>query len=397
VQNHPEGDVLARVPALPQVASIVAGTTDLGYDVFLVGGTVRDLILGREFLDVDLAIDGDAVAVAEMIGSPSTSATRFGTVSVTSNGYRYDLARTRSERYPQPGALPEVAPAGIDADLERRDFTVNALAVGLSGSRAGALIAAPNALRDLEARELAVLHERSFRDDPTRLLRLARYAARLGFTIAPHTRELASEAIRTNALDTISGTRIGNELRLLANEPDPIAAFEATAALGLPWQIDADVARRAIDVLPTDGRRDIVALASVFGPWHHEELLAELDRLGFTATDRDAIAEAATQSASLAQRLSDAHTPSEIARVVGASGIETVALASSQGSPSQSLMWLRDLRHVKLEITGSDLIENGIPEGPAIGQALARAKAALLDGRATDRDSQLEVALNPEE
>ncbi len=135
----------------------------------------------------------------------------------------------------------------------------------------------------------------------------------------------------------------------------------------------------------------------MFSSQPNEQLLPELDRLGFTATDRDTIAEAATQAASLAQRLSNAHTPSEIARVVGASGIETVALASSQGSPSQSLTWLRDLRHVKLEITGSDLIENGIPEGPAIGEALARAKAALLDGRATDRDAQLEVALNPEE
>jgi tRNA nucleotidyltransferase (CCA-adding enzyme) len=397
VQNHPEGEVFARVCALPQVASIVAATTDLGYDVYLVGGTVRDLILERQFLDVDLAVDGDALAVAATIGTPSATETRFGTVSVTSDGYRYDLARTRGERYPQPGALPEVAPAGIDADLERRDFTVNALAVGLNGSRAGELIAVPSALHDLEAHQLAVLHDSSFLDDPTRLMRLARYSARLGFTIAPHTRELATEAIRNNALDTISGTRIGNELRLLANEPDPIAAFEATAALGLPWALDPEMTRKALDVLPTDGRPNLLVLASVFGLQPNKQLLPELDRLGFTATDRDTIVETATESTSLAQRLSTTNTPSEIARVVGPSGIETVALAFSQGSPSQSLTWLRDLRHVKLEITGSDLIDNGIPEGPEIGRALTRAKSALMDGQAPDRDTQLEVALNPEE
>jgi tRNA nucleotidyltransferase (CCA-adding enzyme) len=396
VQNHAEGEVVARVSALPQVASITGAATDLP-DVYLVGGTVRDLILGREFVDVDLAVDGDTLSVAATIGTPSGGETRFGTVSVTSDGYRYDLARTRSERYPHPGALPEVAPAGIDADLDRRDFTVNALAVGLTGSRAGELIAAAGALRDLDNRQLAVLHERSFLDDPTRLMRLARYAARLGFNVAPHTRQLAEQAISSGALDTVSGTRIGNELRLLANEPDPIAAFEASAALGLSWELDPEMTRRALSALPEDGRADLLVLAAVFGPQPNKQLIAELDGLGFTATDRDAITEAATKSASLAQRLSNAHTPSEIARVVGASGIETVALAFSQGSPSQSRAWLRDLRHVKLEITGADLIEHGIPQEPAIGQALARAKAALLDGRASDRGSQLEVALKPEE
>jgi len=397
VQNHAEGEVVARVSALPQVASIVASATDLPGDVYLVGGTVRDVILDREFLDVDLAVDGDALAVAATIGTPSGGETRFGTVTVTSHGYRYDLARTRGERYPQPGALPEVTPAGIDADLERRDFTVNALAVGLTGARAGQLLAVPGALADIEGKRLAVLHDRSFLDDPTRLLRLARYAARLRFTIAPHTHELATEAIRNNALDTVSGTRIGNELRLLANERDPIAAFEAAAALGLPWQIDADVAREAINVLPPDGRRDLLVLASVFGSRPSEQILPELDRLGFTATDRDAIAQAATRAASLARRLAQTTSNSEIARVVGASGIETVALAFSQGSPSQSLTWLRALRHLNLDITGEDLIKKGIPEGPQIGQALQAAKDALMDGLATDRESQLQVALNPEE
>ena len=91
---------------------MIDDATDLPCDVYLVGGTVRDLILGREFLDVDLAVDGDGLALANKIGTPSGTETRFGTLSVTSDGYRYDLARTRSERYPHPGALPEVAPAG---------------------------------------------------------------------------------------------------------------------------------------------------------------------------------------------------------------------------------------------------------------------------------------------
>jgi tRNA nucleotidyltransferase (CCA-adding enzyme) len=363
-------------------------------DVYLVGGAVRDLILGRPFVDVDLAVEGEAPKLAAELGSPDGGETRFGTASVERRGYRYDLARTRSERYPQPGALPEVEPAGIDADLARRDFTANAVALGLSGPRTGELLATAGALDDLRAQQLAVLHDQSFLDDPTRLLRLARYAARLGFEPAPHTRELATTAIANGALETISGTRIGNELRLLATELDPVAAFEAVADLGLPWTIDAPVARRALEALPADGRPDLLVLACVLG--QNEQLICELDRLGFTATDRDAIAEAA-QASRLAQRLATADTRSEIARTVGTSGIETVALAFSQGAPSQSLTWLQDLRHLTLDITGDDLTQHGIPEGPAIGKALANARAALMDGTATDRESQLRVALKAAE
>jgi tRNA nucleotidyltransferase (CCA-adding enzyme) len=370
---------------------LLAGFTG---DVYLVGGAVRDLMLGRPFLDVDLAVDGDPSRLAAEIGTPDSIETRFGTVSVLRDGYRYDLARTRSESYPHPGALPEVEAAGIEVDLTRRDFTVNALALGLAGSRIGELIAADGAVDDLRSRQLAVLHDESFRDDPTRLLRLARYAARLGFSIAPHTRELAAQAISDAALDTVSGTRIGNELRLLANESDPIVAFEAAAALGLPWNIDRQLATSALLALPEDGRVDLLVLACVFGPQQHsEQLIAELDRLGFTATDRDAIADAATKSRELAQRLSHTTSNSEIASTVGSFGIETVALAACQGSPSQSRTWLRDLRHLHLQITGDDLIQHGVPEGPGIGQALAKARSALMDGTATDRDSQLQVAL----
>ena len=383
----------ARVEEAAAIAAIASTLRTLQADVYVVGGTVRDLILGREFLDVDLAVDGDPVALGNQIGTPASVETKFGTLSVQRDGHRYDIARTRSERYPHPGALPEVDSADIDADLERRDFTVNALALGLAGSRAGELIARAGALEDLEARRLAVLHDQSFRDDPTRLLRLARYAARLDFSIAPHTRELARAAIAGGALHTISGTRIGNELRLLATESDPVAAFAATAALGLPWSIDADMARQALAVLPPDGHRDLLALACVFMNLPSAQVGTELDRLGFTATDRQTIVEGATRSRTLAEHLAKAAAPSEIARAVGASAIETVALASAQGSPSQSEMWLQQLRHRHLLITGDDLIQNGIPEGPGVGQALARARDALMDGRAGDRTSQLEVAL----
>jgi tRNA nucleotidyltransferase (CCA-adding enzyme) len=391
VQIDPADELLERAMARSPIAAILDEARELQSDVYLVGGTVRDLILGRDFVDVDLTVDGDSLELATAIGESEGTESRFGTLRVERDGHRYDLARARSERYPHPGALPEVRAAGIDADLTRRDFTVNALALGLTGSRVGQLLAADAALGDLEKRQLAVLHDRSFIDDPTRLFRLARYCARLGFTPASHTGELATAAISAGALDTISGTRIGNELRLLANEPDPVAAFQAVAELGLPWTIDAPLARQALEALPEDGRPELLVLACVLG--QSEQLLDELNDLGFAATDRDAIAEAASRSHELAERLSKTASRSGIATTVGSFGIETVALASSQGAPSQSQTWLRDLRHLSLDITGEDLIRHGIPEGPAIGKALATARAALMDGTATDRESQLQVAL----
>jgi len=373
------------------------------HGVYLVGGGLRDLILGRPLLDVDLATEGEASELAARLGASGAEATRFGTVTVALGGLRYDIARTRRERYPQPGALPEVEPADIDADLLRRDFTVNAIAVGVLGPRTGEVVAAPRALDDLASRRLAVLHDTSFLDDPTRLLRLARYAARLGFEVAPQTRQLAEHAIASGALSTISGTRLGNELRLLAAEPDPVAAFRSAADLGLPWSLDTALATRALHALPPDGRPDLLVLALALIPPGSKDsparggargrLIDELDQLGFTATDRETITEAATQAPALADRLAQARSRSEIARAVGNAGAGTVALASALGPPEPAQRWLEELRHVRLEITGDDLVGGGVPQGPAVGRGLTAARDALLDGSAPDRASQLEVAL----
>lgn len=387
--KHATGhELLERAGEKQAIGAILGAAAQSRAEVYLVGGTIRDLILGRAFLDVDLGVDGDVLRLAAAIGRPEEAESRFGTLRVAGDGCRYDIARTRSEHYPHPGALPEVAPAGIEADLNRRDFTVNALALGLAGARAGELIAAPGALDDLESGRLAVLHDRSFLDDPTRLLRLARYAARLRFEPEPHTRRLATEAIEQRALDTISATRIGNELRLLAAEADPIGALEAVSELGLPWAIDATTAREALAALPADGRRQLLVLSLALADEDGEDL----DAMGFTAAERGAILEARGAHA-LARLLAGARSNSEIARTVGTAGIETVAIASTHGAASQSRAWLQDLRHRRLDITGDDLIANGIRQGPAVGEALARARDAMMDGGAPDRASQLGVAL----
>ena len=260
---------------------------------------MRDLLLGRSPRELDVVTEGDASALAHALGA-SVEHPRFGTATVELDGARIDVATARRERYRAPGVLPEVESATLDEDLLRRDFTVNAIAVTLDGEHAGEVHAAPGALEDLRAGRLRVLHDGSFLDDPTRLLRLARYRARLGFEIDPHTAELASRAVAARALDTVSGARIGAELRLALGEPDAVGALVAMddlsvlTALHPRLRFDQPMLTRALVLLGDHGRPDLLAMASLTLPLtiraHDDpraEIAALLDRLEFAAPDRD--------------------------------------------------------------------------------------------------------------
>ena len=176
-------ELLAAVRRSPSAKPLLARLEDGAVaTVYLVGGAVRDLLLGDAPTELDLCVDGDPVVLADALGPRRRSHDRFGTCTVELDGARFDIARTRREVYAYPGALPDVAPAPIEQDLGRRDFTINAIALALNGEHAGTRLAVDGAESDLRDGILRVLHPGSFRDDPTRLLRLARYAARLGFS-----------------------------------------------------------------------------------------------------------------------------------------------------------------------------------------------------------------------
>ena len=378
----PEGrGLLERVRGLPVARPLLAAD-----HVYLVGGAVRDLLLGGAPVDLDLVVEGDAEQYARSLGGRLTGHDRFGTASVVLDGHTYDIARSRRETYAHPGALPEVEPAPLAEDLGRRDFTVNAIALALGD---GELIAAPGALEDLEGRRLRVLHDRSFIDDPTRLFRLVRYASRLAFAIEPHTLSLANAAIEGGALGTISGPRIGAELRLLAREEDPVAGFIGLRELRLDRAVDPGfglddeaLARRALELLPADARGDRLVLAVAGRRVPAAELGRLLDGMAFEAEDRDAIVVAAAQA------------PSEIAAAAADAPAELVAVAGALGPERQARDWLGQLRHVRLSIDGRDLLAAGVAEGPAIGRGLRAALAAKLDGHALGREQELAEALN---
>jgi tRNA nucleotidyltransferase (CCA-adding enzyme) len=394
--------LLRRFAELPAAMPLL-GRLDGVSGVYLVGGALRDLALGQSPLDLDLVVDGELEPVTELLGSPIRSHDRFETCTVVLNGFSYDFARSRVESYAHPGALPTVGPATIDEDLRRRDFSVNAIALGLGGADRGRLVAVEGALEDLDGRRLRVLHDASFTDDPTRLLRLARYAARLGFAVEPHTGALAAAAVAGGALDTVSGSRIGAELRLLAAEPDPVGALGKLAEWGIDAAIDdgfgiriperAQLAARALSLLPPDGDPGTVALAAASLGIERPRLMALLDRLAFTAGQRDTIVAAAGRAQGLADELRDAAVPSQIAAAARGAPPELVALAGALGAEEPARRWLQQLRSVSLEIDGQDLLDAGMEPGPELGAALARALAAKLDGQTAGRADELATAL----
>jgi tRNA nucleotidyltransferase (CCA-adding enzyme) len=355
-----------------------------GDRVHLVGGAVRDLLLVRPPRELDIVVEGDVDAAAARLGGEVTAHDRFGTARVRAGECAFDLVRARAESYAYPGALPDVRPATLREDLRRRDVTVNAIALGLDG----ALVAVNGGLDDLRAGLLRVLHDASFVDDPTRVWRVARYAARLGFTVAEHTRALAAAADPS----TVSGDRLGAEMRLALREPDPPAALEAVRDLNPAYLPDGFETRpralpAALDLLPEEGRADLLTLAACTAGMDVRALLTWLDDMGFTAGERDLVA--AASRAATGAPLHAARTNAAVARAARGAPVEAVALAGGENARR----WLDDLRHVRLEIDGHDLLAAGIPEGPEIGARLQRTLDRKLDGEVSGREEELAAAL----
>lgn len=372
---------------------------------YLVGGAVRDLVRGASAVDLDIAVEGDARSVAralaDRLGGTAREHERFGTATVRAEGLEFDLAATRRETYERPGALPHVEKAPLVDDLARRDFAINAMAIGLTGDHLGQLYDPHGSLADLETGSVRVLHDRSFIDDPTRLLRALRYEARLGFALHPDTERLARAAAEQGALATVSGPRVRDELIDLLAESQAAAAVARMAELGIDRALHPALMADAALVAPTSlgaiaigADRALAALAALCSETP-EELDSWLADLHLTAANRDAVMRAARAAPGIAKELhSREHTSSELAAVLGGEPPEELALALALGAPSEPILrWAEELRDVRLEISGQDLIAEGVPEGPALGRALEQTLARKLDGLVAGREQELETAL----
>jgi tRNA nucleotidyltransferase (CCA-adding enzyme) len=377
-QDEPKNMSIDRTE-LKQVieqSEVLDRVRDLAGDApcYLVGGSVRDALLGHDPADLDVAVDGPVSELALKLDSAAILHERFDTAEVLVLGKRLDLARTRSESYEQPGALPKVEPARIETDLARRDFTINALAAPLAAP--GELLDPCGGLTDLERRVINVIHPDSFTDDPTRALRAARYSARLGFDIDHRT----AEFLPSVDLGTVSVQRFEGELRLIAAEPTALEALR----LAVAWQLidlkegDLVLLAHAFELLETElwggscGRAEVL-LAIVAG------VAGSAGAVGGDGNGR-AGAPAYPGSPSAANELARRLDPVDLvlARAAGAEWLDR---------------WMSDWRKVRLEVCGDDLIEAGIPAGRAVGAGLSAALAAALDEGVRGREDQLRVAL----
>jgi tRNA nucleotidyltransferase (CCA-adding enzyme) len=370
----PEPDLAAGVAALGlKPVAEAAGETP----VYLVGGAVRDLLRGvdpEEIRNLDLAVEGDAIELARMVAGEGTREhERFGTATIELGGREVDLARTRTESYERPGALPDVEPASLTEDLGRRDFSLNAMAVPLASP--AELVDPLEGREDLAAGRLRILHPGSFDDDPTRALRAARYAARLGFGLEDGT----EAALRRADLRTVSPERIEGELARLLEEEEWRRGFELLAEWGLAPELDIELMGAVREQLASPAWRSAASEKTAM-------LVAGVQRVGTYAPSSGPL----RQARSLAARPEG--RPSELA--AAAREVAPVALVIARALGAEWLdRYVEEWRDARLEIDGEDLMAAGVPQGPAVGRGLAAALAARLDGQVEGREEELEVAL----
>jgi tRNA nucleotidyltransferase (CCA-adding enzyme) len=398
-------DLGERIRALPGADRLLPALNGLA-PAWLVGGGVRDLMLGATSVDLDLAIEGDARelarALAERLGGAAREHERFGTATVRAGDLVVDLASTRRETYAQPGALPDVEMAALEDDLTRRDFTVNAMAASLDEPAIGELRDPCGGRDDLEAGVIRVLHPASFIDDPTRLLRAVRYESRLGFRMDPETERLAREAIAAGGPATVSGARIRDELLDLLEERPVAVSVARMQDLGLdralsPLLGDArpeDVAAAAEAAERIGGQRRFTALAAMIAP-DPDHLAGWTQDLHLRAEDRDAVLHAARKGPQLVRALEPPLPDSTLHALLHCELPETLALAIALGAREPPIQRYRErLSGAGLEITGDDLRSAGIPESPAIGRALRETLKRKLDGQVGGFDAELALAVD---
>jgi tRNA nucleotidyltransferase (CCA-adding enzyme) len=402
-----------------RIATIADVSRRQGTPAYLVGGFVRDLLLERENRDLDVVVEGDgmefAARLAEALGARARTHPAFLTAVVTEpEGFLIDVATARSELYSAPAALPEVRPATLRQDLFRRDFTVNTLAIRLGPEPGYGLIDLFGGRRDLEEKTLRVLHDLSFLDDPTRILRAVRLESRLGFQLSPETLRLAQEALAGGVFDYLSGSRLREELAKLLREPDLAhPGIERLAGLGVLRGIDPlleldDAARERLQA--ARGAHDWYRREGIAGPlveawrlplmalvarWGEKDLERLAGRLLLAGEERRLLASFPARLEMAGEALQGVKEPHQAAEALDPLTGEELLLLMGEGDETVGAHvrhYLTGQRPLTLSVRGADLLAAGVPPGPRIGEALRATRRARLDGR-IDPDGELRYAL----
>lgn len=369
-------------------------------DAYLVGGPVRDLILGRQYTDLDLVVVGDgpefasALADTEKISYSGTS--EFQTAKLIAFGTTIDVATARTEIYSEPGALPKIESSGIKEDLCRRDFSVNAMAVALTAKNWGHLLDNHGGLGDVMSRRLRILHDASFRDDPTRILRALRYEAKLGFQIEDKTLSFIDRDVHW--LRSLSPKRTLTELYAMLDQRQRSVILARADDLGVLASIDPAL-RVSKSVLDAMGE----------GIHIDSDQAMALITFALTPSDADCLVQRLSPTANLAKIMTSGPRLRQIMPVLDQRDLKNSEIVSTLVQfPEATLLaakilcprtlghkrlcdYLNRLRLIAPECTGDDLLEEGVPQGPLVGLLLNELQQARLDGTVLSRRDELEL------
>ncbi|MDL2306474.1 CBS domain-containing protein [Desulfovibrio sp. OttesenSCG-928-C06] len=439
----PEGDPLVTTQKerniagvmkekLPQahinLLRIVGDLADrLQVSVYAVGGFVRDLLMDRVNLDIDITVEGDGIAFARSLAEELQGRFRahpmFQTALVIFNDadgkeQRIDVATARLEYYEYPGALPTVELSSIKMDLSRRDFSINALAIRLNRNYFGDLVDPFSAMNDIREKNIRVLHSLSFVEDATRILRAIRFEKRFNFKIGPQAEKLIKNCVQLGLFEKLSGSRIFNEMRHIFDEKSPLLCLQRMDSFGLLRQIHPLLGLTATkesaiaeveDVLSwykllflkQQPANWVVYLLCLCPNAKYNEMAQVLDRFTLPNRQRNDFMQLreATRNASkklLQWTKSEERSMGELYRILIKIPLEGILYLMSQnnmrGIKKELSNFLSRLWNMKLDITGDDLLSIGAPQGPEIGHLLSALLGAKADGIASTREEQLALA-----
>ena len=377
-----------------------------GEKLYLVGGVVRDLMLGRANLDLDLVVEGNAIELAQQLkqsvkGKITTHA-RFNTAKLQWDNWSVDLTTARTETYEKPGALPTITPGSIDQDLGRRDFTINAMALGLNPGLYGQPIDPLGGRDDLKSKLIRVLHEKSFIDDATRIWRGLRYEQRFDFHLEKKTLGLLKRDI--DMLKTISADRTRYEVECILKEPYPEKVFRRADELGvLPhlhpslkgdgWLAEKyEQARKLSAPAPPEAGLYLALLAY---PLAKDETERFISRLRLPKALAQILLDTASLKSKMRLLATPGLSPSGIFRLLEAYSSPAMvanSIATESPAASQNIhLYLTRLKYIEISLTGDDLIKMGVTTGPEIREIMERLQKARLDGEIASREDEVEL------
>jgi tRNA nucleotidyltransferase (CCA-adding enzyme) len=399
-----------------QVIRTIAGAADRhGMVAYLVGGVVRDVMLGRRTYDVDIVIEGDAIDFSRRLADQRqwtcTGYGRFGTATlILGNGFSVDVASARKERYPSPGALPVVAPGTITDDLFRRDFTINAMAVVINKRDWGKLLDPFSGAVDLKKGKIRIMHPQSFVDDPTRILRAVRFEQRFGFRMESQTLGLLKASVKRGDDQYVKPARYYQEFRKILREEEPLQPIVRLSRLGgmgfLKKGFRASkealtiIKKQAIlqpheDVVLSEEDKSLILLMALVRGLSQEEVEVMSRRFHWSKQEREAVIGSLRAKDILKQLRKKGLRRSQVYQILQPidGQVVTYLRVSDRHPQAQHYIkeYLRACQSVKLTVTGEDLKTLAIPPGRRRGMILKELLYRKLDGEIATRKQELKT------